>query len=162
MKYIHELLKSLQTSSMILENLIESIPPERYTQRRRKNFWTIAEHVDHLAEVQPMLLERIERFQEEENPEFVPFIPGDDDPGKKPQDIDIERSLYNFKSSRHKQLALLERVDEDAWGKSGAHPEYEQYSLSILVRHILMHDYWHMYRIEELWLTKDEYLTNLE
>jgi len=27
-----------------------------------------------------------------------------------------------------------------------------------LERHILMHDHWHMYRMEELWLTRDAYL----
>jgi hypothetical protein len=25
-----------------------------------------------------------------------------------------------------------------------------------------MHDFWHMYRIEELWLTRDGYLTKVE
>ena len=47
------------------------------------------------------------------------------------------------------------------WEKTATHPEYEQYSLIILARHILMHDHWHMYRMEELWLTRDEYLTIL-
>jgi hypothetical protein len=35
-------------------------------------------------------------------------------------------------------------------------------SLCSLVRHILMHDYWHIYRIEELRLTKERYLTMLD
>jgi hypothetical protein len=26
---------------------------------------------------------------------------------------------------------------------------------------MLMHDYWHMYRMEELWLTRNDYLTSL-
>jgi hypothetical protein len=25
-----------------------------------------------------------------------------------------------------------------------------------------MHDYWHMYRMEELWLARDAYLTRLD
>jgi len=46
--------------------------------------------------------------------------------------------------------------------KETSRPEYENYSLFILVRHILMHNHWHMYRMEELWLTRDAYLTKLE
>ena len=54
------------------------------------------------------------------------------------------------------------RADAGTWQKTATHPEYAQYSFYILVRHILMHDHWHMYRMEELWLTRDEYLTQLE
>jgi hypothetical protein len=61
--------------------------------RRGEGFWTVAEHVSHLAQVQPMLLDRFQRF-----------------------------------------------INED-------HPEFESYSLYILTRHTLMHDFWHMYRI---------------
>ena len=35
----------------------------------------------------------------------------------------------------------------------------KKYNFEIVLNHILFHDYWHMYRIEELWLTKDEYLS---
>jgi hypothetical protein len=62
---------------------------------------------------------------------------------------------------RKKQILLLENADDITWQKTATHPEYETYSLYILTRHTLMHDHWHMYRIEELWLTRDSYLTKL-
>lgn len=33
---------------------------------------------------------------------------------------------------------------------------------TVAEHNVLMHDYWHMYRMEELWITKDAYLTRLE
>ena len=157
-----ELLEALNLSGKILDELVASIPQELYEVRRRQNFWTIAEQVDHLANVQPMLLERIKKFQQEDSPHFVPYIPKDEDGKKDSRKVDIKNALKKFKSWRTKQIELLKSIDHNTWKKSATHPEYQRYSLHILVRHMLMHDYWHMYRIEELWITKDEYLTTLE
>ena len=131
--------------------------------RRGDGFWTIAEHLSHLAQVQPMLMDRLVRFRDEHQPEFIPYIPGDDEPaGQTPPLIPAASALEQFSAVRQEQLALLSDGDDSFWGKQGIHPEYEQYSSIILTRHMLMHDYWHMYRMEELWLTLDAYLTHLE
>ena len=76
--------------------------------------------------------------------------------------MEVNVALESFKHHREKQLALLEKADASTWQKTATHPEYELYSMYILVRHILMHDHWHMFRMEELWLTRDAYLTKLE
>lgn len=73
-----------------------------------------------------------------------------------------DESLQKFSLWRGRQVELIESLPAEVWRRIGSHPEYTQYSLSILIRHILMHDHWHMYRMEELWLTNDEYLTVLE
>ncbi len=162
MKDIDYIVDGLKQSPKILAGLVKAIPEDRLDVRRGEGFWTIAEQVSHLSEVQPMLLGRFQRFLEENHPEFIPFIPssGDDGP-KTPPRLDIIVALSQFEDYRERQLKLLEELDIDAWQKTGSHPEYELYSLSILARHVLMHDYWHMYRIEELWLTRDTYLTKL-
>ena len=130
--------------------------------RRGEDFWTIAEHVSHLAEVQPMLLERFHRFINEDHPEFIPYIPGDakDEPVIHPH-LDVTAAIKQFAHYRDKEIVLLEGMDDVIWQKIGTHPEYEHYSLRILVRHVLLHDYWHMYRMEQLWLTRDAYLPKL-
>lgn len=110
-----------------------------------------------------MLTKRIERFMNEDNPEFVPFIPGEDKAeSDTPLRMSIESALELFSCNRASQLQLLESADDIAWKKRATHPEYEEYSLYILTRHVLMHDHWHMYRMEELWLTRNTYLTRLE
>jgi uncharacterized damage-inducible protein DinB len=79
-KDIPDLLKGLERTGRILSEFVQSIPAEKMNLRRGEGFWTIAEHVSHLAQLQPMLL----------------------------------------------------------------------------------HDYWHMYRMKELWLTRDAYLMKLD
>jgi uncharacterized damage-inducible protein DinB len=162
MKDIPDLLDGLSRSGHILSEFVKTIPADKKNLRRGEGFWTIAEHVSHLAQVQPMLLERLQRFMDEERPEFVPYIPGDDEPETQPPPMEENVALESFAQHREKQLALLEKASEADWQKIAIHPEYELYSLYILVRHILMHDHWHMYRMEELWLARDAYLTKLE
>jgi uncharacterized damage-inducible protein DinB len=162
MQDIPDLLETLKRSPNILSQFVRSIPENKLDQRRGDGFWTVAEHYSHLAQVQPMLVKRIERFMTEDHPEFVPYNPsGSEEPATPPQ-MSIESALDQFKCYRASQLQLLESADETTWRKKGTHPEYEEYSLYILARHILMHDHWHMYRMEELWLTRDAYLTRLE
>jgi hypothetical protein len=109
-----------------------------------------------------MLLKRFERFMNEDHPEFVPYFPenAEEEPGT-PARMNIATNLQQFVQYRDRQLVLLENADDITWKKTATHPEYEEYSLYILTRHVLMHDYWHMYRMEELWLTRDAYLTKL-
>lgn len=161
MKDIPDLLDGLKRAGSILRAFVHSIPEKKLNVRRGGGFWTVAEHVDHLAKVQPMLLERIQRFAAEDKPEFIPYIPGEEATEAPPAEIDPDQALESFDMGRAQQLELLETLDKHVWEKTASHPEYEHYSLYILVRHILMHDHWHMYRMEELWLTRDEYLTEV-
>jgi len=157
------LLDSLAQAVTILTEFVATIPADKLDVRRGEGFWTINEHVSHLADVQPMLLERLQRFEAEEAPEFVPFIPDDDDAADSgPPNMPTAAALDQFADVRRQQLDLLKAADDLTWQKTATHPEYAQYSFYILVRHILMHDHWHMYRMEELWLTNDEFLTELQ
>lgn len=163
MEDIRDLLEGLRRSPRILTEFAKTIPKNKLDLRRAEGLWTVAEHISHLAQVQPMLLERFERFIQEEHPEFIPYIPGmSEEAPDTPPRMGIASALDQFADYRGKQLVLLEGADDITWKKTATHAEYEAYSFYILTRHVLMHDYWHMYRIEELWLTKDAYLTRLE
>ena len=163
MQDIPDLLEGLRRTPKVLSEFIKAIPASKMDLRRGEGFWTIAEHVSHLAHVQPIMLERFQRFMNEDRPEFVPYIPGSgkDEPVI-PSRMDMTAAIEQFSRYRKKELLLLEGADDITWQKMARHPEYEHYSLYILARHVLMHDYWHMYRMEELWLTRDVYLTKLE
>jgi uncharacterized damage-inducible protein DinB len=161
MNVMRDILDSLRQAPAVLGGLVKSIPEGRLTLRRGDGFWSISEHVSHLAQVQPMLLERLRRFRDESRPSFVPYDPAEDETEPAPL-IPTGSALAQFSRIRTAQLDLLENWDATIWSKEADHPEYERYTGLILVRHILMHDYWHMYRMEELWLTRDAFLTRLE
>lgn len=163
MKDIPDLLDGLNRSANMLSAFAKTIPDDKRNRRRGDDCWAIDEHVSHLAKVQPMLLERLQRFRDEDHPVFVPYIPGEgEEESDTPEVMPVDAALDQFALFRGRQVALLNGVSAAVWEKTGTHPEYAIYSFYILVRHILMHDHWHMYRMEELWLTRDEYLTKLE
>jgi uncharacterized damage-inducible protein DinB len=157
-----DLIDGLKRSGRILAGFVETIPAEKMNLLRGEGFWSIAEHVSHLAQVQPMLFERLERFISEDRPEFVPYIPGDGETESRPPAMEMNAALESFAHQRDRQIALLEKAETADWHKTGIHPQYELYTMHILVRHILMHDHWHMYRMEELWLARDAHLTRLD
>ncbi len=157
---IREIISCLERSPAIVKHFVGSIPEEHYHIIRKEGLWSIHHHVCHLAEVQVMLYERLVRFRKEDNPLFVPYFPpeGRDEEYRH---TPISRALDNFERWRSKQLEVIAGFQQPDWRKEGRHPEYIAYNPEILVRHILMHDHWHMYRMEELWLTTEEYLESL-
>lgn len=159
---IEAILSALSGSITIFDGFLHSISSDALGKKRGEGFWSIHEHADHLADVQPMILERMQRILTEDTPEFIPFIPDQEEPTEDTTLRTVEEILKQFKLVREEQLKLLTEAEPEDWAKSAVHPEYDRYGLFILARHALMHDHWHLYRMEELWLTKDEYLTRLE
>jgi hypothetical protein len=152
------LIEGLRLNVVILRDFIEAVPAERIDERRNEEYWTIREHVSHLALTQIMLCKRIELLMKEELAVIVPYVP-EDKPGEhEPSGKPIRELLDLFARWREKQVRLIESCGNAVWARSAEHPEYRSYSFETLVRHILLHDSYHMNRVEELWLLKDEFL----
>ncbi len=54
-------------------------------------------------------------------------------------------------------IAQVRLFGEGDWEKVGHHPEYKHYTPYFQLRHTLAHDHYHIYGIERLWLTTEEY-----
>lgn len=157
---IREVLTCLQRSPAILHALLSDIPEEMLKVRRIPGKWSIHEHACHLVDVQPMLIERIRTFKQEERPIFKPYLPGDTDSDAHLIQMTLEDTLPKFEAYRQEFVAITGTFLQEELDKRGQHDEYTVYTPRILLRHILMHDHLHMYRIEELWLTADAYLSS--
>ena len=155
---IPEMLDIMAQAPPLLRDLIAPIPPEMLKAHRKSGKWCIHEHACHLAVVQEMVMGRFKKFQAEEHPVFVPYIPGKTVSEGDLMAMDLEACLDQFEARREELLRFLETFTAAQWQREGTHPEYFQYSASTFLRHIMLHDQFHMFRIEELWLTKDEYL----
>lgn len=153
---VAQLLISLEQVPAILGQFIADVPAARLRERRREGAWTIEEHAVHLAECQPMLAGRIRRILAEDDPELVPFIPDMSTPPAPRMTLDAALAL--FAAERASQVALLRAATPADWRRTARHPEYEAYGLHILARHTLVHDHWHLYRMEELWILRDAFL----
>ena len=130
-------------------------------QRRIRDYWTIYEHLDHLVITQKMLLGGVQQFIVENQPVIMkPYTP--DEKVKVEDDKKTANDLVNeFCKLRDIQIGLIKKAKRNVWSKEGKHEEYSRYSFEILIRHILVHDSFHMSRIEELWIKKEKYLMEL-
>jgi hypothetical protein len=154
-----DFIAALANNKRILRQFVSVIEPETIG-RRIKDYWTIYEHLDHLVVTQKMLLGRIGQFIAEDRPVMKPYIP-EDKPEVEDASRDAMKLIDEFEGLRDDQIALIKRAKRAVWLKEGVHPEYKKYGFEILLRHILLHDSFHMWRMEELWIEKDELIKEL-
>jgi len=148
---IPHLIQCLKQAPSMLKELFVTIPAKLIRQRRIEGKWSIHEHVCHLAKIQPRQNERVRRFIDEQQPEFQPYFPA---PSDRLMDMDLHNALDDFTLLRKEFVDILNSLDEKTWNKKAIHLEYFEYSPFIFVRHFMLHDNLHLYRIEELALTR--------
>jgi uncharacterized damage-inducible protein DinB len=159
MNDLKNITRNLADSPIILDGMLAQIHPSLLKQRRIEGKWSIHEHACHLVEVQKMLNDRFQRIKEKNISEISPYLPGKNIDDSVLIDMNLENALQAFHEYREKLLNIVGDVDPKSWNTEITHPEYTYYTPYILLRHILMHDHLHMYRIEELWLTTDSFLS---
>lgn len=162
MNHKENLIRSLELNISIFERFISLIPESNLHTQRGDGLWTLYEHIYHLAMVQPMLFRRLRQFVREEAPVIHAFTPDpEEDQKEDAAEKPVAEILKSFSSWRKKQVDLLRSCDSSVWEREGKHPEYSEYPFEVLVTHILAHDGFHLYRIEELWLVSDQSLTKM-
>lgn len=151
-------ISSLRRNAEILTDFIGRMEAGEI-ERRIGDFWTIRQHLEHLVESQKVLLRRMELFVTEESPVIRPYTPDGSAAADEPS---VKALLAEFESLRDRQIALISKAGRRVWEKAGEHPEFKKYDFDILVRHAILHDGFHMWRMEELWIKKDELILALE
>lgn len=148
----------LKNTPTLLEELLAEIPVKQLKANRLHGQWSIHEHAVHVCLGERFSFHpRFQAFLEEESPVFEP-ISGDDFPDDFYLSCSLDESLQTFYTLREKTVAMITAADGSLFRKEAHHPEYRRYTPCIMSRHLLMHDHWHLYEIERLWLTRDAYL----
>jgi uncharacterized damage-inducible protein DinB len=148
---------TLENIPQMIQAYFLNIPQSALDVRRTKDAWTVREHLYHIVSVQGMLLKRIEKIRDEENPVITPYFPENQVEQSKLYSS-VEAAFAEYKALRRKQIEVLKSLGAKALAKEARHAEYASYNIPIIVNHMIFHEYWHMYRIEELWLARDEYI----
>jgi hypothetical protein len=149
-------LETLENLPLIIENYVNNIPSEIMDKKRNESTWTIREHIYHIADVQIILLNRIKLIVSEDNPIIEPYFP-DQDVKNGFKFSEKGEAIASYKKYRKEQMNILRNIPVSDFQKKVGHKEYSEYSLTILINHMIFHEYWHMYRIEEIWLIKEEF-----
>ncbi len=153
---ISMVLGTFEKLPFIIEQYVSNIPEADMDIRRNEDAWTIREHLYHIAGVQEMLSARIEQIIKEPEPVIEPYFPENEPENSRLYD-NLERAFREYKRERERQLSMIRLMNNADWEKEAFHPEYREYNIPLLLNHIIFHEYWHMYRIEEIWLTREEY-----
>jgi hypothetical protein len=141
----------------IIENYFRQIPVAVLDIKRNESTWTIREHLIHLLGVQKMLLGRMDTIINEPSPTIEPYFPDKQTKNETEKGINLEDLFIEFRNYRKKQIDLIKNLPDNILDKPANHREYINYTIRLMVNHMIYHEYWHMYRIEEIWLTKEEY-----
>lgn len=152
------MIRNLADGPLLLKDLLKEIPEDQYKVQRIPNKWTIHEHVCHLADIEMMMYDRLLTFKNVDYPVFQPFLPGTNVGDEHLIKENMNKALERYSEHREKMVQLARSFGPQDWIKEASHPEYEVYTPKILIRHMLMHDHLHFYRIEQLWLTREAFL----
>jgi len=155
MSKIQAVISSLGNAIEILPSIVREIPPEFLKQRPSPDKWSAHEHACHLANVHPMFFERLNLMLTQDNPIIKPYFPDKHDEPDLLLKADLDEALEKFAGDRKRLIEKLNSLSSEDWERAAIHEEYARYSIFIMFRHLGLHDYLHIYRIEELLLKKD-------
>ncbi len=146
------LIDALARAPDLVIPMVREAAPEIVKRRPAEGRWSIHEHACHLAEVQPMITERLELMLSLDDPEIQAYDPGREHPPDGLLEVELEGALERFRVERNELVERLRMLDPSDWSRTARHAEYNAYSPFIIFRHLALHDFFHAYRIEEMLL----------
>lgn len=149
---IETILSALTETPRLLKELISEIDSEIYKKQMINGKWSIHEHATHIAVSDIYgFQKRLSDFKQKEKPIIEP-LSGDNFEKNFFMELDLKKSLDDFFEIRQTTIELAKAFNKNDWNKLAIHPEYKTYTPYIMLRHLLMHDHNHLYKIEDMGL----------
>lgn len=155
MENIATVVEALGRAPEIIIPLVREVPRPILKRRPAPGRWSAHEHACHLAHVHALFFDRLDRMLSAPAPVIHPYQPGEQDADDFLLAMDLDVSLERYVADRARLVARLRELSPADWARTAAHPEYREYSVFIMFRHLALHDFLHAYRIEELLLRPD-------
>ncbi len=147
---IEAILDALNETPRLLKELIDEIEPKLYKKKIIKGKWSIHEHATHIAIGDIYgFQKRLEDFIKQEEPTIEP-LSGDNFDEDFFINLELKKTVNNFFEIRKRTIELAREFNSNNWEKLAIHPEYKTYTPYIMLRHLLMHDHNHLYKIEDM------------
>jgi hypothetical protein len=149
------IIEAMERAPRIVVPLVREVPRDVLKRRPAPRRWSAHEHACHLAHVHGLFSHRLDLMLREPAPVITPYQPGEQDDDEMLLRMDLDESLERFVADRAKLVARVRELSPAEWTRTASHPEYRAYSVLIMFRHLVLHDFLHAYRIEELLLKPD-------
>ncbi|CAI8366667.1 MAG: Uncharacterised protein [Polaribacter sejongensis] len=149
---IETIISALIETPRLLKELISEIDSKIYKEKIINGKWSIHEHATHIAVSDIYgFQKRLSDFKQKEKPIIEP-LSGDNFEKNFFMELDLKKSLDDFFEIRQTTIELAKAFNKNDWNKLAIHPEYKTYTPYIMLRHLLMHDHNHLYKIEDMGL----------
>ncbi len=146
---------ALERAPGIIVPLVREVPPAFLTRRPAPGKWSAHEHACHLAVVHRLFFERLDQMLASPAPVITPYDPDRNEPEDRLLQMDLQQALDQYVEDRQRLVARVRTLTPKDWERTAEHGEYSHYSVFIMFRHVVLHDFLHAYRIEELLLRKE-------
>ncbi|MBL8181893.1 MAG: DinB family protein [Blastocatellia bacterium] len=149
------LISALATAPGVIVPLIREVPESILRRRPSPAKWSAYEHAVHLSQTDKLFRDRLDVILS--TPE--PFIEVKENTAEEEAgsmlEVDLDASLDRYVRERASLVERLKTLTPEEWQKTAVHDAFDHYSVFIMFRHVLNHEMFHAYRIEELLLKKD-------
>jgi hypothetical protein len=151
---IAAVLDQLAGGPALVRQVIYEMRPELRKRRPEPGMWSAHEHAVHLAAVQPIMMQRLDKMLAQPGVRIRSYEPSRDEADDALLKLDLDAEMDRFERERAAMIERLRRLTPDEWAITAEHDEYSHYSVFIMFRHVGLHDLHHAYKIEERLLRK--------
>ncbi|MBL8087417.1 MAG: DinB family protein [Chthonomonas sp.] len=127
-----------------LERLLHTIPEARFHERPDPNRFTIIEEIAHLADWEPIFLERIKGAAEQDGYVVTPYDESERAVTQRYADQPIWQSLEKFRVQREANLAYCRSLTETQLQREVPHPNFGPMRTIDLIGFMGLHDAYHI------------------
>jgi uncharacterized damage-inducible protein DinB len=151
---IQLLIHSLEAAPGIITELVLEVKPGNLKRRPAPKKWSVHEHACHISTGDRAFLSRLELIIKYPHPRIQSMVPSADEEAGSLLNIDLNEALKEYAKERLLVVQRLKELSEEDWQRTAEHEAFSHYSVYIMFRHLLLHEMFHAYRIDELMLKK--------
>ena len=154
------LLWGLNKTHKIIDMALEGVTQEDATiYRDGPEGWNTLEIMCHLRDFQAILMQRVQRMVNEDNPTIVPYDPHELLIKNDYAHQDLRAVYDDFLRTRADYIALVESLEEEQLWRPGIHPEDGDINVLTIVLHTILHDDDHIEQMMRVLEQRDSYGT---
>jgi hypothetical protein len=149
------LITALENAPGVIIPLIREVPPQYLKRRPSPMKWSAYEHACHLSGSDGPFLARLDLILSTPEPFIKSIVNSAEEEAGALLSIDLDESLDRYVKERASLVKRLKELSTEDWQRTAVHEAFSHYSVWIMFRHLLNHEMFHAYRIEELLLKQD-------
>jgi hypothetical protein len=146
------LIAVLENAPGIIIPLIREVPPQYVKRRPSPTKWSAHEHACHLSTDDGLFLARLDLMLAAPAPYIRSMQPSPEEESGALLSVDLDEALDRYVRERASLVKRLKELSVEDWQRTAEHEAFSHYSVWIMFRHLLTHEMFHAYRIEELLL----------